>query len=159
MAGQGTARRGTMKKGNRHGFSEKQVMDAVQNAVRYDQSILLHRVNVGARKIGNRFIRFGEPGMSDFSGIIKEVHCPICRGLTGAGVRLEIECKAPDGRLTDAQKNWIDTINAMNGIAIVFQPKTVDELFDRNVQAFLKSQIYRHCANCAKTMLGTARLG
>ena len=139
-----------MKKWNKHGFNEKKVMDVVRDAVRYDNNIILYRVNVGARKIGNRFIRFGEPGMSDFTGIVREVRCPICRDLTRTGVRLEIECKAPDGQLTDKQKEWIDTINAMNGIAIVFKPKRVTELFAKNVKAFLKNEIYKPCAKCEK---------
>ena len=139
-----------MKKGNRHGFNEKKVMDVVRDAVRYDNNIILYRVNVGARKIGNRFIRFGEPGMSDFTGIIRELRCPICRGLTGAGVRLEIECKAPDGQLTDAQKNWIETIKRMNGIAVIFRPKSIDDLFYHRVKAFLDKEIYRPCSNCEK---------
>ena len=125
-------------------------MEVVRDAVRYDNNIILYRVNVGARKIGNRFIRFGEPGMSDFTGIIRELRCPICRGLTGAGVRLEIECKAPDGQLTDKQKEWIETIKRMNGIAVVFQPKEITELFAKNVEAFLKREIYKPCVRCEK---------
>jgi len=139
------------RKGNCHGFIEKNVYTAVENALYGDSNIAIHRVNTGAAKVDKRFIRFGVPGQSDFSGIIKEIRCPICNALTGAGVRLEIECKGPKGRLSDHQKAWVDKINEMNGIAIVFHPKTVDELFVSNVRKVIQDAICKPCAKCAST--------
>ena len=117
-----------------------------------DPNIVIHRMNTGGAKYGNQFVRFGIPGQSDFTGIVKEVRCPICKGLTGAGVRLEIECKAPDGRLSELQKAWLDKIKAMNGIAIVFHPKTIDELFAMNVRKFLTKEIYKPCSQCTSKL-------
>jgi len=132
------------------GFCEKNIYSAVENAFHGDDNIMVHRVNTGAAKVSNRFIRFGVPGQSDFSGIIKELRCPVCRKLTGSGVRLEIECKTPSGRLTGHQKTWINKINGMNGIAFVFHPKTIDELFVSNVRKVLAREIYKACANCER---------
>lgn len=66
------------------------------------------RNNVGAARIGPRFIRYGYPGSSDWLGI-----CP-------DGRFLAVECKAPQtGRLTDSQRDFIDRINYHNGVALV----------------------------------------
>ncbi len=138
------------KGSSRSAFNEKAVVAAVLNAMSDDPEIMLHRVNTGAAEFGKSFVRFGTPGQSDFSGIIKEIRCPICRTLTGAGVRLEIECKAPKGRLSEPQKAWIKNINAMNGVAIVFQPETIEELFAPNVRTFIRNRIQQPCARCAK---------
>jgi len=140
-----------MMQRKRNGFNEKAVYDAVEHALHGDTNIAVYRMNTGAAKVADRFIRFGVPGQSDFTGIVKEIRCPICNRLTGAGVRLEIECKAPDGRLTEHQKTWIAKIKEMNGIAIVFKPKTVEELFAMNVRKFIGNEIYKPCVKCDRS--------
>jgi hypothetical protein len=65
------------------------------------------RNNTGMAQEGSRFIRYGKVGSSDFLGI-----CP-------DGRFLAVECKRPGGKLTREQSDFIDMINAQNGVAIV----------------------------------------
>jgi hypothetical protein len=68
-----------------------------------------HRNNVGAAKMGRRWVRYGWPGSSDYIGI-----CP------GSGRFLAVECKRPDGgRLSADQREWLDMINRNGGVGIV----------------------------------------
>ena len=69
--------------------------------------IFAWRANTGAAKFGTHFIRFGIPGMADITGIL------------GDGRRLEIECKAPLGKLTPYQKDFLDRIKESGGCTII----------------------------------------
>jgi hypothetical protein len=67
------------------------------------------RINSGALKNENgRPVRFGAAGMSDFYAIGPD------------GVSVWIECKRPvGGRLSEDQKEFLDTINGSGGVGIV----------------------------------------
>lgn len=69
----------------------------------------LWRVNVGAFKdSGGRLVRYGIPGMADISGI-----------LAPSGRRIEIECKAANGRQTEQQKRWQQMIEKHGGLYVL----------------------------------------
>lgn len=105
---------------------EREVVRAVQNHFAMNRNVRIWRRNTGAVETGNRFIRFGVPGMSDFFGIIRRMVCPECGRVTATGVHLEIECKRHGGRLTPQQKEYLAEIRKMNGIAIVAIPKPTE---------------------------------
>jgi len=67
------------------------------------------RINSGAlRNKSNRLVRFGAKGMSDIYAIGKN------------GVSIWIECKRESGgKLSKAQKEFLDCINRNGGIGIV----------------------------------------
>jgi hypothetical protein len=67
------------------------------------------RINSGAlRDNHNRLVRFGAAGMSDIYAI------------GPAGVSIWIECKRPvGGRLSAAQREFLDCVNRNGGIGIV----------------------------------------
>jgi hypothetical protein len=88
--------------------SEKQIQDTVLELLQHHPKVAwAHRMNVGATKIGNRFIRFGAPGMADITGQLKN------------GRRLEIEMKRPGKHATDAQAAFISKVNKHGGLAFV----------------------------------------
>jgi hypothetical protein len=64
--------------------------------------------NTGALPVGDkRFIRFGLKGSSDIIGILP------------GGRFLAVECKSDAGRLSDAQRNFLEAVKEHGGIAIV----------------------------------------
>ena len=66
------------------------------------------RQNTGALKVGNRFVRFGIPGVSDILGILPD------------GRFLAVECKRPKGGvLSPCQKDFLGNIQRNGGVAIV----------------------------------------
>jgi hypothetical protein len=65
------------------------------------------RMNSGAAKVGNRFIRFGWPGCPDVLGQLKD------------GRLLGVEVKAPTGRLKTVQALFLERINTAGGVAFV----------------------------------------
>ncbi|MCL2007417.1 MAG: VRR-NUC domain-containing protein [Treponema sp.] len=66
------------------------------------------RNNTGAVRIGpGRFMRFGKVGSSDILGILR------------GGRFLCVECKAPNGRLSPEQKQFLDDIRGLGGLALV----------------------------------------
>lgn len=66
----------------------------------------MQRINTGAFKQGNRFIRSANKGTLDFEGY------------DNRGRFLGIECKRPDGgRLSPEQRARIDDINQHGGVA------------------------------------------
>lgn len=67
----------------------------------------VHRMNSGAAKIGNRFVRFGFPG------------CPDVLGMLRNGRALAVEVKSRSGRLCDEQAVFLELVNAYNGVAFV----------------------------------------
>jgi len=65
------------------------------------------RINSGAIKIQDRYIRFSVPGISDIVGVLPD------------GRILAVETKSAGNRLTPAQKDFLDTITRNNGVAVV----------------------------------------
>ena len=65
------------------------------------------RINSGAIKIQNRYIRFSVPGISDIVGVLPD------------GRFLAVETKSAGNTITPAQKDFLDTITRNNGVAIV----------------------------------------
>jgi hypothetical protein len=66
------------------------------------------RNSVGAVRIGpGRFMHFGLKGSSDILGILP------------GGRFLAVECKAPDGRLSPEQKQFIREVQELGGLCLV----------------------------------------
>lgn len=94
---------------------ESAIQSAILKYLRYHPKVAwIERVNVGATKIGNRFVRFGKPGMCDITGQLKD------------GRRLEIEVKGPAGRVSDDQKSFIAMVNIAGGLAFV--ARSIDDV-------------------------------
>ncbi len=66
-----------------------------------------HRVNSGAARIGNRFVRFGWPGCPDVLGQLKD------------GRLLGVEVKASKGKLRPEQTIFLERIRCAGGVAFV----------------------------------------
>ena len=66
------------------------------------------RQNTGAVRVAKRFVRFGEPGAADITGIIGP-----------NGVRLEIECKSWTGVQTAKQRIFGEAIRRSGGVYLV----------------------------------------
>ena len=87
---------------------EKELQDAVLKLLRHHPKVKwAERMNVGAMKIGQRFVRFGKPGMCDITGQLKD------------GRRLEVEMKRPGQKPTPAQEGFIAMVNEGCGVAFV----------------------------------------
>ena len=65
------------------------------------------RMNTGAARVGNRFIRFGWPGCPDVLGQLKD------------GRLLGVEVKAKAGRLRPEQALFLERIRCAGGVAFV----------------------------------------
>lgn len=65
------------------------------------------RMNTGAAKVGNRFIRFGWPGCPDVLGQLKD------------GRLLGVEVKAKAGRLRPEQTLFLERIRCAGGVAFM----------------------------------------
>lgn len=65
------------------------------------------RMNSGAAKVGNRFIRFGWPGCPDVLGQLKD------------GRLLGVEVKAQAGRLRPEQAVFLERINRAGGLGFM----------------------------------------
>lgn len=61
----------------------------------------------GLAKVEGRFIHFGHVGSADIIGVLPD------------GTFIAVETKAPGGRLSDAQRSFLDKVRAKGGIAIV----------------------------------------
>lgn len=109
---------------------EREVIRAVQNFFALNRNVRVWRRNTGAVTADygsrRRFVRFGEPGMSDLFGIIRRMTCPECGRVTRTGVHLEIECKRYGGRLTAEQKRYLEDTRRMGGVAVVAVPRPTD---------------------------------
>ena len=68
---------------------------------------LAWRQNVGARKCGDRFVRFGFPGLSDIIG------------LTPKGRFIAIECKVGNNPVSEEQREFLTSVTGRNGLAMV----------------------------------------
>ncbi len=109
---------------------EREVVRAVQNFFALSRNVRVWRRNTGAVTADyhshRRFVRFGEAGMSDVWGIIRKMTCPECGRVTRTGVHLEIECKKFGGKLTEAQKEYLELVRKMDGVAVVAVPCPTD---------------------------------
>lgn len=65
------------------------------------------RMNSGAAKVGNRFIRFGWPG------------CPDVLGQLHDGRLLGVEVKGPTGKLRPEQSVFMERIRGAGGVAFM----------------------------------------
>ncbi len=65
------------------------------------------RMNSGAAKLGNRFIRFGWPGCPDVLGQLKD------------GRLLGVEVKGPTGKLRPEQSVFLERIRCAGGVAFM----------------------------------------
>ena len=65
------------------------------------------RMNSGAARIGNRFVRFGWPGCPDVLGQLKD------------GRLLGVEVKASKGKLRPEQSIFLERIRCAGGVAFV----------------------------------------
>jgi hypothetical protein len=90
--------------------SEAAIMREIMLALGRRPDVRIWRRNVGlAVPVGRREpVRFGLPGQADLSGIVGP-----------EGWVLEVEVKAPRGRLSDAQRGWGAMIESLGGIWIV----------------------------------------
>ena len=75
-----------------------------------------HRFNTGAHAVEDvdakgrkrrRFIRYAFPGCSDVLGQMRD------------GRFLAVECKAPDGKATDAQRAFLELVAENGGVAVL----------------------------------------
>jgi hypothetical protein len=76
------------------------------------RGIYAYRQNTGAAeytdKAGKkRMVKYGKPGASDIVGVMP------------GGRFIAVECKAPAGRLSELQKQFLKDIERMGGLAIV----------------------------------------
>lgn len=133
---------------------EREVVKFVMNTLEYNPNIRIWRRNTGALSAdhGKRFIRFGVPGMSDLFGIIGYIRCPKCGRLTGRGVHLEIECKRYGGKLSQAQKDYLATVENLGGITLVAIPKPTesDPIGFRAIENELSRLDISVCEACVK---------
>ena len=91
------------------------------------QNIRSHKGNqranpTGAIRIdGNRFLSFGKVGSADIIGILPD------------GKFLAVECKSDNGRLSEAQKIFLDKIKNMGGISVVARTfKDIEKILIEN---------------------------
>ena len=87
---------------------EAAALVAVLKALRTHPAVAwAERMNTGAAKVGNRFIRFGWPGCPDVLGQLKD------------GRFLAVEVKAQAGSLRPEQALFLARIRAAGGVAFV----------------------------------------
>lgn len=70
------------------------------------KGVFAYRNNVGAVKIGKRFIRFGMPGAPDIVAVV-------------SGHYFGIEVKKPGKPLSDAQQAFCDVLRAAGGTYVI----------------------------------------
>ena len=86
---------------------EADVVQQVKDIIKMT-GIKLQRINTGAFKVGNRYIKTAEAGTLDFEGYDKH------------GRFVGIECKRPcGGRVSPAQAARIADIKAAGGVAFI----------------------------------------
>lgn len=93
--------------------NESAIVNAVIRALWDLPHVWIWRNNCGVAKPpgARRAIRFGIPGQADISGIVTldlGIGLPI-------GIRLEVECKKPGGRMSAEQKEFRSRVEAMGG--------------------------------------------
>lgn len=89
-----------------HSKPEQAALVEVLKALRAHPAVSwCQRMNTGAARIGDRFVRFGFPGCPDVLGQLKD------------GRLLACEVKASDGRLRPEQARFLELVNAHGGLA------------------------------------------
>jgi hypothetical protein len=83
------------------------------------RGIYAYRQNTGAAeytdKTGKkRMVKYGKPGASDIVGVMP------------GGRFIAVECKALNGRLSDFQRQFLEDIDRMGGLAVV--ARSVDDI-------------------------------
>lgn len=90
------------------GAPEQAALHEVMRALEHHPAVAwVRRMNSGAARVGDRFIRFGWPGASDLIGMLRD------------GRLLAVECKAPAGRLRPTQTAFLSLVRQHGGVAIV----------------------------------------
>lgn len=89
-------------------MSEAETQSQILAAYQGHPLLRLWRNNVGAAKIGNRFVRFGLPGSSDLMGV-----------LAPSGRAVFIEVKSTDGLLRKAQVAFKQMVMGQGAIWIL----------------------------------------
>ena len=129
---------------------ESHVMRFIKSFFEYDPGIYLTRRKAGVITKGNRHIKLGEVGESDYFGVIDKTFCPKCGKQTGAGTALFIEAKSARGRLTEQQREFIGRMRRLGAVAIVARP--VPDEHDPTGYCALRRQLSaireRACADC-----------
>lgn len=98
---------------------EKALVNAIMQYLAA-KKIFAWRQNTGAIKVEDRLIRFGVLGCSDIIGLLPN------------GKMFAIEAKSSKGRLSLAQKSFLDAISKNGGIAIVAKKlEDIEELILR----------------------------
>lgn len=91
-----------------HSRPEPAALMEVLKAIRTHPAVAwAERMNTGAAKVGNRYIRFGWPG------------CPYVLGQLKDGRLLGVEVKAQAGRLRPEQSLFLERIRCAGGVAFV----------------------------------------
>jgi len=94
--------------------SEKEIQKSMlKYAELFPMHLRLFRRNVGAVKVGGRFVRFSEAGQSDVTGFLS------------TGKTVEIECKTAKGKMTLEQLCWQETCRRFN--CAVYTVRSVEE--------------------------------
>jgi len=93
---------------------EAQILAGVLKLCRYHPNVgLAWRQNTGAMEVEGRTVRFGFVGVSDILGVLK------------SGRFMALEVKTERGRLTGAQRAFIEAVRQAGGFAAVV--RSVDE--------------------------------
>ena len=91
-----------------HGMPEAAALVEVLMALRSHSAVAwVERMNSGAARIGNRFVKFGFTGCPDVLGQLRD------------GRLLGVEVKASKGRLRPDQTIVLERINTAGGLAFV----------------------------------------
>jgi hypothetical protein len=90
-------------KNSNENLLERRVLEVLLAKVNSVPGVKVWRMNTGASKIGDRWMRFGKVGQADISGIVK------------GGRRLEIEVKKLNGKLSEEQIKYGRMIIGLNG--------------------------------------------
>ena len=94
--------------------TETQLVKAILELLqRHPKVALAWRTNTGAAKFGERFVRFGYPGVSDIIGMLKN----------GKFIAIEVKtpraAKKPSSGLTEAQSAFLKVVARSSGVAFV----------------------------------------
>ena len=96
----------TPQKKRRNKTPENELKKAILSYLHFHK-IPAWRINSGAIKVQDRYIRFSVPGIADIIGVLPD------------GRFLALETKSAGNTLTPAQKDFLETITKNNGVAIV----------------------------------------
>ena len=133
-------------------MKESEFQKWILQAFNGDRNIKMFRRNVGAVRTeqsnGKKgFIRFAEAGQSDLWGWIDEHRCPFCNRRL-FGTHFEIEVKNEKGKLTNAQRDWLEFVAEHCGIALEVHPEPNDPIGLR--ERILKMLIGQKCPVCVE---------